>query len=138
MKYTKIFKNIIEYSLFKTGENWAAPNVSTIATNMGMKYKSEHVQIISFSFDSNTYNVPLGTTWFEWYLMGGAIANFDIMMGNYNNLGDWLQGLGGYDAPIMQGAGAPLCDNNNNQVDWLEEIQDGMTYNWNYSGFEHL
>jgi hypothetical protein len=135
MKYTKIFKNIIEYSLFKTGENWAAPNVSIIATNMGMKYKSEHVQIISFSFDSNVHSVPLGTTWFEWYQMGGEIANYDVMMGDYNNLGDYLQGVGGYDATIIQGAGASLDDNNNNNVYWLDEIQDGMTYNWDYSGF---
>lgn len=136
MKYTKIFKNIIEYCLFKTGENWVAPNISIITTNMGIKYKSKQVQIISFSFSGNVYSVPLGTTWFEWHQMGGTIANYDVIMDGYNNLGDYLQGDGGYDAAIVRGAGVPLNDNNNKLVDWLDEIQDDMTYNWDYSGFE--
>ena len=135
MKYTKIFKNIIEYSLFKTGENWVAPNISIIENNMNVKCKSKQVQMISFSFDSNTYSVPLGTTWFEWYQMGGAITNFNLIMDNRQNLGDYLQEFKGYDTTIMQGAGAPLKDNNSN-VDWLDEIQDGMVYNWDYSIFQ--
>jgi hypothetical protein len=133
---SKIFKNIIEYSLFKTGGNWVAPNISIIANNMSMKCKSEQVQIISFSFDSNVYSVPLGTTWFEWYQMGGAITNFNLIMDNNQNLGDYLQEFMGYDTTIRQGDGAPLKDDNNNNVDWLDEIQDGMVYNWDYSIFQ--
>lgn len=135
MKYTKTFKNIIEYFLFKTGENWATPNISVIENDMNIKYKSKQVQMISFSFDRNVHSVPLGTTWFEWYQIGGAIANFDLMIGNDNNLGDFLQGVGGYDGTIIHGAGMPLIDNNNKQINWLDEIQDGMTYDWDYSIF---
>ena len=119
MKYTKIFKTESDYELFKEGDDWITPNISVTEENVSIKY---NIIEITFTFLGNSYRVPKGTTWIEWYQMGGAIANGSFYApeessSNFNN-------------DILTNAGAHLCTNNGNGniVSYMDEIQDNMAY----------